>query len=73
MPEQGTVKFYNANKGYGFIKRSTGEDVFVHQTAIMGGGYKSLSEGEQVEFEIKQGNKGPEATNVRRIATGGEE
>lgn len=70
MPEKGTVKFYNTNKGYGFIKRATGEDVFVHHTAILGGGYKSLSEGEEVEFEVKQGSKGPEAQNVRRTSGG---
>ncbi len=68
MSEKGTVKFYNTNKGYGFIKRDSGEDVFVHHTAILGGGYKSLSEGEQVEFEVKQGSKGPEAQNVRRVS-----
>jgi CspA family cold shock protein len=62
---QGTVKFFNADKGFGFISREQGDDVFVHFSAIQGDGYKSLSEGQQVEFEVGNGRKGPEAQNVR--------
>jgi cold shock protein len=63
----GTVKWFNANKGYGFIKPEAGNDVFVHATAIQDGG--SLDEGEVVEFDITQGQKGPQAVNVRPLAT----
>lgn len=66
MPETGTVKWFNNDKGYGFIKRSTGEDVFVHHTAIQASGYRTLNEGEAVEFDVKQGPKGLQAENVRR-------
>jgi CspA family cold shock protein len=66
MP-QGTVKFFNAEKGYGFISRADGADVFVHFSNIEGSGYKSLDEGQSVEFEIGEGRKGPEALNVKRI------
>ncbi len=62
--EQGTVKWFNNAKGYGFIKRSTGEDVFVHYKSINGDGYKTLKEGENVEFEVEQGAKGLQAINV---------
>ncbi|MCI0540054.1 MAG: cold shock domain-containing protein, partial [Verrucomicrobiales bacterium] len=62
------VKWFNNAKGYGFIGRSDGADVFVHYSAIMGDGYKSLQEGETVEFEIVQGQKGPQASNVARLA-----
>jgi len=62
--EKGTVKWFNAAKGYGFISRQGGEDVFVHFKAIAGGGYKSLNEGDAVEFEVEQGPKGLQATNV---------
>jgi CspA family cold shock protein len=62
--EQGTVKWFNASKGYGFIQRQTGEDVFVHFSAIMMDGYKSLNEGQSVEFEVKKGPKGLQAENV---------
>ncbi|MCI0539488.1 MAG: cold shock domain-containing protein, partial [Verrucomicrobiales bacterium] len=62
------VKWFNNAKGYGFIGRSDGADVFVHYSAIMGDGYKSLQEGETVEFEIVQGQKGPQASNVSRLA-----
>jgi cold shock protein len=64
---QGTVKFFNADKGYGFISREQGDDVFVHFSAIQSSGYKSLDEGQRVEFEVGQGQKGPEAQNVRVI------
>ena len=60
----GTVKFFNSEKGYGFISREDGEDVFVHYSNISGSGYRSLTEGQQVEFEIGPGRKGPEALNV---------
>ena len=66
MKEQGTVKWFNASKGYGFIQRQTGEDVFVHFSAIQMDGYKSLNEGQTVEFEVKQGDKGLHASNVMR-------
>jgi CspA family cold shock protein len=67
MPEVGTVKWFNNDKGYGFIKRDTGEDVFVHHTAIQSQGYRTLNEGERVEFDVKQGPKGLQAENVRRM------
>ena len=67
MKEQGTVKWFNAAKGYGFIQRSTGDDVFVHFSAIQSSGYRSLDEGSQVEFEVKQGPKGLQAENVQRL------
>lgn len=62
--EQGVVKWFNAAKGYGFIQRSNGEDVFVHFTAIQAEGYKSLNDGQKVEFEVTQGPKGLQASNV---------
>ena len=65
--EKGTVKWFNSSKGYGFITRDEGDDVFVHYNAIQGDGYKSLEEGDQVEFEIGQGPKGLQATNVSRV------
>ena len=61
----GTVKFFNAEKGFGFISREDGDDVFVHFSNIAGDGYKTLNDGQQVEFEIGAGRKGPEALNVR--------
>jgi CspA family cold shock protein len=67
MPEHGTVKWFNNDKGYGFIKRETGDDVFVHHTAIQSSGYRTLNEGERVEFDVKQGPKGLQAENVRRV------
>ena len=63
----GTVKFFNAEKGFGFISREQGEDVFVHYSNIQGSGYKSLQEGQQVEFEVAPGRKGDEAQNVRPL------
>ncbi|HVB32801.1 MAG TPA: cold shock domain-containing protein [Patescibacteria group bacterium] len=64
----GQVKWFNNAKGYGFLGREGGNDVFVHYSAIVGDGYRSLQEGETVEFEIVQGQKGPQAANVMRIA-----
>jgi CspA family cold shock protein len=64
MREKGTVKWFNAAKGYGFIQRETGEDVFVHFSAIQAGGYRSLDEGARVEFEVTNGPKGLQASNV---------
>ena len=63
----GTVKFFNAEKGFGFISREDGDDVFVHFSAIQGTGYRSLEEGQRVEFEISQGQKGPQADAVRAV------
>jgi len=64
---KGTVKWFDNSKGYGFIASETGGDVFVHHTAIQGSGYKSLNEGEQVEFEVTKGPKGDQATNVVKV------
>ncbi len=61
MKEQGTVKWFNSAKGYGFIQRESGEDVFVHFSAIIGNGYRSLEEGAKVSFEVKTGPKGSQA------------
>ncbi len=60
----GTVKWFNASKGFGFIARDGGEDIFVHQTAIQIEGYRTLEEGQRVEFEVESGLKGPKASNV---------
>lgn len=65
---QGTVKWFNSEKGYGFIALEGGDDVFVHYSAIQGSGYRSLEEGERVEFEITQGQKGKQASDVKRVA-----
>ena len=65
--EQGTVKWFNDAKGFGFITRENGPDVFVHHTAIQAEGFRSLSEGQRVEFEVVQGPKGLQAQNVRPI------
>ncbi|MEU8976177.1 cold-shock protein [Streptomyces monashensis] len=68
MPHQGTVKWFNAEKGFGFIAVDDGSpDVFVHYSAIQSGGYKALEENQRVEFEITQGNKGPQAESVRPL------
>jgi len=67
VKEQGTVKWFNAGKGFGFIKRQTGEDVFVHFSAIQGEGYRSLNEGQAVEFEVTKGPKGLQAANVTSL------
>ncbi len=66
MREQGTVKWFNETKGYGFIKRNGGADVFVHYSAIQGEGFKTLNEGDKVSFEIEESPKGLEARNVAR-------
>ena len=63
--ERGVVKWFNGSKGYGFIQRESGSDVFVHYTSITGEGFKSLKEGQEVEFEIEEGSKGPQAANVK--------
>ncbi len=66
--EKGTVKWFDNSKGYGFISRTSGgKDVFVHHSAIQGSGYKSLEEGQQVEFEVTQGQKGDQAVNVTKL------
>ncbi len=65
--EQGTVKWFNAAKGYGFIQRAGGEDVFVHYRAIVGDGYKTLNEGDRVQFDAEKGPKGLQAANVSTI------
>jgi CspA family cold shock protein len=65
--ERGTVKWFNQAKGFGFIKRANGPDVFVHYKAIDGDGFKTLNENEEVEFEVQQGPKGLQATKVRKV------
>ena len=70
MPEQGVVKWFNNDKGFGFINRNTGEAVFVHHSSIQSSGYRTLNEGERVEFEVKQGPKGLQAESVRRVEGG---
>ena len=67
MKEQGTVKWFNASKGFGFIGRESGEDGFVHFSAIQGEGYRSLQEGESVNFEVRTGPKGLQAENLERV------
>ncbi|MBO9130539.1 cold-shock protein [Bacillus sp. 165] len=64
--ERGKVKWFNSEKGFGFIEREGGEDVFVHFSAIQGEGYKSLEEGQEVTFDIENGQRGPQATNVKK-------
>ena len=63
----GTVKFFNAEKGFGFISRESGDDLFVHYSNIQGSGYRSLDQGQRVEFDVAPGRKGDEAQNVRVI------
>ncbi|MBZ5647290.1 MAG: cold shock domain-containing protein [Acidobacteriia bacterium] len=65
--ERGTVKWFNASKGYGFIQREQGGDIFVHHTAIQSEGFRTLNEGDAVEFEVTQGPKGLQASNVTRL------
>lgn len=67
MKETGTVKWFNGAKGYGFIQRNSGEDVFVHYSAIQESGYRSLNEGDTVEYELLNGPKGYQAQNVTRV------
>jgi len=64
---QGTVKWFNSEKGFGFITKEDGDDVFVHFSAIQGDGFKTLEEGQKVEFDVTQGNRGDQAANVTRI------
>ena len=65
--QQGTVKWFNGSKGYGFIEREDGEDLFVHYNSILGDGYRNLNEGQRVEFTVAQGQKGPQAQDVMVI------
>lgn len=67
MKECGTVKWFNASKGYGFIQRTCGEELFVHFSAIQDSGYKTLKQGENVEFEVEMSEKGPQAGNVIKL------
>lgn len=67
MREQGTVKWFNNEKGYGFISRASGDDVFVHHSAIQGNGFKSLNEGDRIEFDVARGPKGFQAQNVMKL------
>lgn len=64
---QGTVKWFNSEKGYGFLEAETGEEVFVHFSAIQSEGFKTLEEGQKVEFEIVEGDRGPQAANVAKL------
>ncbi|CUB10674.1 cold-shock protein (plasmid) [Bacillus paramycoides] len=66
--EKGNVKWFNGEKGFGFIEREGGEDVFVHFSAIQGEGYKTLEEGQAVTFDLEQGQRGPQASNVRKAS-----
>lgn len=66
--EQGKVKWFNSEKGFGFIERENGNDVFVHFSAILGEGYKTLEEGQVVNFEVEEGTRGPQAANVEKLA-----
>jgi len=68
LSEKGKVKWFNASKGYGFIERENDSDVFVHYSAIVGDGYKTLEEGQEVEFDIVQGERGPQASNVKKLS-----
>lgn len=67
MAHEGTVKWFNESKGYGFISEENGSDVFVHYSAIQGDGFRTLNEGDRVSFEIGDGPKGPHATNVQQV------
>jgi len=65
--EHGKVKWFNSEKGFGFIEREGGEDVFVHFSAIQGEGYKALDEGQEVTFDVENGQRGPQAVNVQKV------
>ncbi|MCP1640202.1 cold-shock protein [Streptococcus gallinaceus] len=65
---QGTVKWFNAEKGFGFISTTEGQDVFAHFSAIQGDGFKTLEDGQKVEFDIEQGQRGPQAVNITKLA-----
>lgn len=65
---QGTVKWFNAEKGFGFISQENGPDVFAHFSAIQSNGFKSLEEGQKVEFDVEEGQRGPQATNITKLA-----
>ena len=67
MPYRGTVKWFNEQKGFGFITQENGQDVFVHYSSIQNDGFKTLAEGQQVEFDIVEGDKGPKAANVVKV------
>jgi CspA family cold shock protein len=67
MSVEGTIKWFNEKKGYGFIQQDNGQDIFVHYSSIMGDGFKTLAEGQRVKFDIEEGAKGPKAINVARI------
>ncbi|GBD99621.1 cold shock-like protein CspE [bacterium BMS3Abin07] len=68
MSYRGTVKWFNEQKGFGFITQENGQDIFVHYSSIQTDGYKTLAEGQQVEFDIVEGEKGPKATNVVKVS-----
>jgi len=68
MSEKGKIKWFSDAKGYGFIEREEGEDVFVHFSAIVGDGFRTLAEGQEVEFDVVQGQKGPQAENVSVVS-----
>jgi CspA family cold shock protein len=67
MAVEGTIKWFNEKKGYGFIQQDDGPDIFVHYSSIVADGFKTLTEGQRVQFEIEDGNKGPKAVNVIRV------
>ncbi len=67
MSAEGTIKWFNEKKGYGFIQQDNGQDIFVHYSSIMGDGFKTLAEGQRVKFDIEEGAKGPKAVNVAKI------
>ncbi len=67
MSVEGTIKWFNEKKGYGFIQQDNGQDIFVHYTSITGDGFKTLAEGQRVKFDIEEGAKGPKAINVEKI------
>ncbi len=67
MAVEGTIKWFNEKKGFGFIQQDNGTDVFVHYSSILGDGFKTLAEGQRVQFDIEEGNKGPKAVNVTKV------